>query len=193
MEEHRSEIESGQIVVLFEDESHLLWGDVCGLVWGKRNQPIEIPVENQRLRQSYYGSVNLVTKEFHLQASDGANGQNTVDYVNYLREVYPQAQLWLIWDGASYHRFAEMQAYLAEVNDGLAPADWPVTCHLLAPNAPDQNPVEDIWLKGKNWLRKHFAQNKTFDQVKQCFVDHLTNLVFHSVKFDWYWSSPQLT
>lgn len=174
-------------MVLLEDECHLVWGDACGLVWGKRNEAIEVTVGNQRLRQSYYGAVNLLTGQFHLQAYAGANGDHTVAYVDYLRELYPQARLWLIWDGASYHRFGQMRDYLAEVNAGLPPEAWPVTCLLLAPNAPEQNPVEDIWLNGKNWLRKHFAQNKTFAQVKQCFVDHLADMVFRFAKFSWYW------
>ena len=32
---NREEISSGQLVALFEDECHLLWGDMCGYVWGK--------------------------------------------------------------------------------------------------------------------------------------------------------------
>ena len=30
-------IERGELIVLVEDECHLVWGDVCGMVWGKRN------------------------------------------------------------------------------------------------------------------------------------------------------------
>lgn len=192
MAQHQAEIERGEIVVLLEDECHLLWGDVCGLVWGKRNEPIEVPISNQRLRQTYYGAANLFTHRFHLQAYATGNGSNTVAYVKWLQQLYPDAKVWLIWDGASYHRFAQMRDYLAEVNADLPEEEWPVTCILLAPNAPEQNPVEDIWLKGKNWLRKHFAQNKTFDQVKACFVDYLKDTVFHSAKFDWYRPHPQL-
>jgi putative transposase len=35
LEENREEIEAGKIVVYMIDECHLLWGDVCGYVWGK--------------------------------------------------------------------------------------------------------------------------------------------------------------
>lgn len=34
LEVHRAEIETGELVVLFVDECHLLWGDVTGYVWG---------------------------------------------------------------------------------------------------------------------------------------------------------------
>jgi putative transposase len=32
---NQSEIESERLVVLFLDEYHLCWGDVCGYVWGR--------------------------------------------------------------------------------------------------------------------------------------------------------------
>jgi transposase len=170
----------------------LLWGDVCGLVWGKRNEPIEVEVSNKRLRQTYYGAVNLKTHQFHLKEYDAGNATNTVDYVKFLQTLYPKSKIWLIWDGASYHRFSEMRDYLVEVNVGLDEKDWRVNCILFAPNAPEQNPVEDIWLKGKNWLRKHFAQNRTFAQVKQCFSAYLKDKFFDLDKFSWYMPNPQM-
>jgi transposase len=189
--DHQAELASGEIVLLFEDECHLLWGDVCGLAWGKRNQPLEVPICNQKERQTYYGAVNFQTRQFHLKAFPCGNGVYTVAYVRWLHELYPTARLWLIWDGASYHRYAEMRDYLAEVNAGLGEDDWLVTCILLAANAPEQNPVEDIWLKGKNWLRKRFSYNKTFADVKACFFEHLQKGTFSSAKYDWYTPSPQ--
>ena len=59
LEQQRVEIESGELVVLFLDECHLLWGDVTGYVWGKTNQRIEVPVVNQRQRQTYAWSFEL--------------------------------------------------------------------------------------------------------------------------------------
>ena len=59
-----------------------------------------------------------------------------------------------------------MREYLKEINTGVPEKDWAVRCLSFAPNGPEQNPVEDIWLKGKNFLRKKFYENKTFDDVK---------------------------
>jgi putative transposase len=52
----------------------------------------------------------------------------------------------LILDGASYHKDAEFREFLLEVNGDKEPDNWSINCILLAPNAPQQNPVEDIWL-----------------------------------------------
>jgi len=45
-------------VVFFVDECHLLWGDLCGYVWGKTDERIEVPIINERSKQTYYGAVN---------------------------------------------------------------------------------------------------------------------------------------
>jgi hypothetical protein len=63
---------------------------------------------------------------------------------------------------------------------------WSLICISFAPNAPEQNPVEDIWLRGKNFLRKPFAQNKPFAAVKACFSRFLSDFRLESAKFAWY-------
>ena len=178
--------------MLLEDECHLLWGDACGMVWGQRNARIEVSLTHERERQTYYGAVNLLTHEFHLKEFPAGKGDCTVAYVRWLRDLYPAKQIILLWDGASYHRDAQVRALLTEVNDGLEEKDWQLLCLLFAPNAPDQNPVEDIWLQGKNYLRKNFAQNKTFAAVKKCFFQFLHHFRLDSVKFAWYTPDPQI-
>lgn len=175
-----------------EDECHLLWGDVCGRVWGKRNAAIAIPMTNQRQRQTYYGALNGQTGQVHLREAPAGDGAHTVAYIQWCQSLYPDKKLLFLWDGASYHRSAPMQAFLAQENDGLAEADWNVTCLLFAPNAPEQNPTEELWLKGKNHLRTQFAVNKTFATVKQCFVTFLHQLHLDSAKLRWYWPPTQL-
>jgi transposase len=84
---------------------------------------------------------------------------------------------------------------------GLAPSTKPQpqqSCapHLcgylrFAPNAPEQNPTEDVWLKGKPHLRKQFALNKPLAQVKRGFSTFLHALRFTSTKLSWYWPMEQ--
>ena len=90
--------------------------------------------------------------------------------VKYLRKQCPGQQIVLIWDGASYHKYNHMKAYLEEINGGLPTQSWPVTCIILAPNAPEQNPVEDIWLQGKNEIRNKYYLCNSFKKVKELFV-----------------------
>jgi hypothetical protein len=78
-----------------------------------------------------------------------------------------------------------------KVNQGLEEKDGKVRCLLFAPKAPGQNPLEDIWLQGKDFLRRHFHENKTFQQVKWSFFNFLNRKVFNFEKSNWYLEIPQ--
>jgi len=169
-----------------EDECHLLWGDTLGYVWGKRNEKTAIPVLNERERQTYYGAINCFTGDFYLLPYDAGNGDNTVDYLKIIQKKLNNKKILIIWDGASYHRYSAMKEYLQKINKDLPPEEWKITCELFAPNAPEQNPVEDIWLQGKNYLRKYFTENKTFAQVKIAFSSFLQNRNFNFPKIQMY-------
>ncbi len=93
--ENKEEIEEGKIVVLMEDESHLLWGDCLGYVWGKRNEQIEVDIVNKKEKQTYYGAINILTKDFHFMQFDTGNGKNTVEFIKYLQSLYEGKKLWI--------------------------------------------------------------------------------------------------
>ncbi|HJY84843.1 MAG TPA: hypothetical protein VKK81_27645 [Candidatus Binatia bacterium] len=97
------------------------------------------------------------------------------------------------WAGASYPRRTELQAFLVRETAGWCEEQGHVTCLLFAPNAPEQNPTEARWLKGKTHVRTHFAINKPFAPVKQCFTAFLGSLNFDLVTVNWSWPTPQLT
>ena len=186
LEAHQAEIASGEVIVFAEDECHLVWGDTIGYVWGQRNERTEVPIVNAKQRQTYYGVMNLDNQAFMVIPCERGNGENTVAFLKDLQALHPDKKLFILWDRASYHCSKEVQAYLNQVNQGLEEKDWKVTCLLFAPNAPDQNPVEDVWLQGKNFLRRHFYENKTFNQVKWSFLNFLNNKVFNFGKAGWY-------
>lgn len=179
MNVRKQQIEAGELVVLFLDECHLLWGDVCGYVWGKAKERIEVPVVNQRQKQTYYGALNLYTQKFLIKAYDKGNSQSTITFLQYLRSQYPQSRIALIWDGATYHRSGEVRTYLESVNQHLEPLDWQITCIRFAPNAPAQNPVEDVWLHAKRFILSFYHLCKSFFAVKRLF-----ELVTHQQIFD---------
>ncbi len=186
MERHRVEIESGELVVLFVDECHLLWGDVTGYVWGKTNQRIEVPVVNQRQRQTYFGALNYCTQEFLVKAYAQGNSESTIEFLQELRSTYPQQRLAIFWDGASYHRSAELKTYLSALNQGLTEDTWVITCTRFAPNAPEQNPVEDVWLQAKRFIRGYYHLCTSFAVVKFLFKFVTHRQVFDFPKLSMY-------
>jgi transposase len=95
-------------------------------------------------------------------------------------------QIFVIWEGASFHTGKLVQEFLQSLNQGLKKSQWRLHCLLFAPNAPDQNPVEDCWLKGKNFVRRNILQNATFAKTVQCFKNAFKELDFDFGKLKWY-------
>lgn len=70
----------------------VLWGDVTGYVWGQTNQPLEVPILNERQRQTYYGALNYCTQEFLVKAYDKGNSGSTIEFLKEVQQQYPRAK-----------------------------------------------------------------------------------------------------
>ena len=167
--ENRTKIETGDLLIYFLDECHLTWGDICGYVWGKTDRRIEIPIKNEKQRQTYYGAMNYQTGEVIIKGYPKGDTENTIKFVEYLIEENKGKQMAIIWDGATYHYSQEFREYLETINQEKNEEEWLVKCIRLAPNAPEQNPIEDVWLQGKEMLRKYWHLCKNFKLVKWLF------------------------
>lgn len=185
------EIESGRLTVFMIDECHLLWGDIIGYVWGKTNMRIEIPIKNEKERQTYYGALDYKTKEFIVKAYPTGNTENTIDFIKYLQKQRAGNKLALIWDGATYHCSQEFREFLCELNDELEEENRLIHCIKFAPNGPEQNPVEDIWLQAKNFVRKYHEFCNSFKMVKWLFEFFTNGQIFDFPKIHEYDFLPQ--
>lgn len=161
-------------------------GDIEGYVWGKRGARVEVPVVNERDRQTYHGALDLLSQRVIMEAQPSGNTTNTIAYLKYLQPQWPQQRLLILWDGASYHRAQELQAFLAEVNGGLPEAQWPIHCVRFAPNDPTQNPIEDVWLQAKTWLRQMAGLKPSFAGLKALFEQFCALEIFDFPKMHRY-------
>ena len=175
---------------MFQDESHLLWGDMIGYAWGIRGKRLEIDIKNERRKQSYYGAVNLLTGEAFANPYSAGNSEETIRFLKSLRRRFQGRRIILLWDGASYHQSKEVKAYLASINGNLPENERKIELIRFAPNAPEQNPMEDVWLAAKNQLRTRQVELTTFNDVVASFSTFTNNFTLKSAKFDWYKPSP---
>ena len=60
-------IEAEKLALFMVDECHLLWGYLNSYTWGLTDKRIEIPIKNEREKQTYYGAYYYQTKEFIVQ------------------------------------------------------------------------------------------------------------------------------
>lgn len=192
VQDHQSEFADGRRVMVFVDECVLHWDDVCGYGWGKRNERLTLPVPNPRQRQAFYGGLDARTGEMHLMAYPVAKSDNTADFLIELRSRYPEVKLTICWDNAGWHRGADLRAYLATVNDGLPPDQWPITCLNFAPHDSTQNPIEEVWRRGKLAIQKLRMTTTKFHTVIEEFERNLERAVFHFPARSRY-HDPQLT
>ena len=75
-----------------------------------------------------------------------------------------------------------VREYLEKVNGQLPENQWPLTLMHFAPHAPEQNPIEGVWLQGKTKVRRQ-AGLDCFQKVKQFFVDTITENAYSFDKF----------
>ena len=128
---------------------HLLWGDVCGYVWGKTESRIEIPIKNEKQKQTYYGvgnepesipadepdafrAINYRTGKVIIKSYPQGNTENTIQFVKYLIQQNPSSKLIIIGDGATDHHSQEFREYLNQLNQGDLKEEWLIRCIKLA-------------------------------------------------------------
>ncbi len=82
----QEDIKNCDVRVFFQDESHLLWGDILGYVWGKYAERISVTITNGRQKQTYYGGLYVVRKEALILPFPSGNTKHTIEFVKYLLE-----------------------------------------------------------------------------------------------------------
>jgi transposase len=79
-----------------------------------------------------------------------------------------------------------------EINEGISTSNWLITCALFAPNAPQQNPVKDVWLQAKNFLRKYWHLCRSFKAIKILFDLFANEQKFNFPKVHLYQATEQM-
>ncbi|WP_407682318.1 IS630 family transposase [Pseudocalidococcus azoricus] len=186
LEANRVSIEPGKTVVYCVDQCHLVSGDICGYAWGKTNEIIKVPIKNIKDRQTYYGAINYVTGRLIVKPYSSGNSQNTIQFIKAIKAINPNQKIMVIWDGESYHNRDDSRKNLHQVNGDKPEQEWLIYCIKLAPYAPEQNPIEAVWLQVKNFLRKVCHLLKIFKIIKWPFELFLSHFVLHSSHLSMY-------
>ena len=147
---------------------------------------VEVPIINERERQTYYGALDSLSKRVLLEAQERGNSTCTLAYLKFLQLQFPDQRLLVLWDGASYHRSDEVKYALNSLNSGLPESQWRIHCIRFAPNDPTQNPIEDVWLQAKTWVRRMAGLKPSFKGLKALFEQFCTLELFDFPKMHMY-------
>ena len=74
------------------------------------------------------------------------------------------------------------------INQDLEPDEWKITCIRFVPNAPEQNPTEDVWLSAKRFVREFYSLCSSFEVTKRLFELATEHQIFDFSKLSLYGS-----
>lgn len=132
-------------VVLASDETRLMWESESRRAWLQTNRKTILRVHRSRDYQSFLGSLNLKTGRCHLHSLSWQNQEEVIKALKRLKRQYPEKNICLAWDNASFHRGDKIKQ---ELKTGGSLTNF----HLIAfpAYAPDTNPQEHVWRYAKD-------------------------------------------
>lgn len=156
---------------MVEDECRVARESDVAAIWYPKGQYPHIKVDTKREGKSFYGALNVQTGKCHLMEIEGKQvSERTVEYLEYLENIYEGKRVLLIWDGAPWHR-GKVKDYLKRKNRKC----W-LEIMYLPPYSPDLNPQEQIWKAAK----QHACHNseKPFLEKIEKFSKYITHKTF---------------
>lgn len=127
-----------------------------------------MPIVNERLRRSYFGALNVMTGRVIVESYDNAKGRSFVCFLTRLLRSNRGRKIVVFLDGAGAHRCTLVKEFLAKINRGKTGLGARLLLVRLAPNAPEENPIEDVWLQGKTHIRQNLDY-EDFGEVQEAF------------------------
>ena len=134
----RAQAEAAGGLLLFGDEaSFAQWGSL-GYTWAPRGQQPVVKTAGRRKAYKVFGLIEFFSGRLFYQGTDGK--LNAPSYLAFLSTVLAQTTepLFVVQDGAPYHRAAAVQAFIAEHQARLHVTHLPSY-------SPDYNPIEFLW------------------------------------------------
>ena len=152
-------------------------------VWYRRGEDPIIEAKRKEESQNFYGALNMSKGKNRgkctAMAVDKQNSQTTIKFLNKLLETYQNRKIFLIWDGASWHKSKKIREFLSKTNKGKVRLEL----FLFPPYSPEFNPQEHVW----KFLRQSITHNRLEKDfpvlIKDC-LKFLKKTDFSSIKFE---------
>ena len=151
-------------VILFGDEvSFAQWGSLAR-TWAPRGQQPTVKTCGKRKGLKMFGVIEFFSGKFFYQ--ECADKFNAVTYRQFLAHLLENntAPIFLIEDGASYHRSAELNQFKEKMR-----ALGRLFVERLPTYSPEKNPIEKLWKNTKK-LATHLKYFPTFDLLRAAVI-----------------------
>ncbi len=121
-------------------------------VWAPIGQTPVVRVSPQRAKVNFYGTLDLVCGQEIVTQAEKMNSEATAVHLEQILAVYPDKQILLFWDRATWHGGEAVKEVLAE-NPRLEVMKYPSA-------APDLNPQEHVWKAARAHVSHNHDQSK---------------------------------
>ena len=155
-------------LLLFGDEaSFAQWGSL-GYTWARVGQQPVVRTTGRRKAYKVFGLIEYFSGRLFYQGLAGK--LDGPSYIAFLRAVLAQttAPLFLVQDGAPYHRGAAVKAFFTQHEDRLQVTQLPSY-------SPDYNPIEYLWRATKR-TATHNRYFPAFEELIAAVEEALTAL-----------------
>ena len=148
-------------------------------IWYKRGEEPIIEAKRKGESQNFYGVLNMKTGKCTAMAVDKQDSKITIKFLKKLLKIYQSRKIFLIWDGASWHKSKEIREFLSETNKGKTK----IELFNFPPYTPEFNPQEHVWKALRQKITHNRLEKDFPDLIKDC-LKFLKKNNFSSIKFE---------
>ena len=148
-------------------------------VWYLKGKEPIIEAKRKGESTNFYGALNMKTGQCSAMEVERQNSQTTIEFLKKLLKIYQNRKIFLIWDGAGWHKSKEIRQFLSETNGGKTRLEL----FNFPPYSPECNPQEHVW-KALRQKITHNRLEKDFPVLIKNCLKFLNNNNFGSIKFE---------
>ena len=148
-------------------------------IWYRQGEEPIIEAKRKGESVNFYGALNMGTGQCSAMKTEKQNSQITIKFLKKLLKIYQNRKIFLIWDGAGWHKSKEIRQFLSETNQGKTKLEL----FNFPPYSPEFNPQEHIW-KALRQKITHNRLEKDFSTLIKICLKFLKSNNFSSIKFE---------
>lgn len=148
-------------------------------VWCRKGEEPIIEAKRKGESANFYGALNMKTGQCLAREVGRQNSLTTIGFLKELLKIYQNRKIFLIWDGAGWHKSKEIRQFLSETNEGKTRLEL----FNFPPYSPEFNPQEHVW-KALRQKITHNRLEKDFSALVKICLKFLNGNNFSSIKFE---------